>query len=140
MVVRELANLHDMSAVTYSENLRLWRLRQRSEEPADGRGRGYILSQREAAEKLGVPPQVYRRAETGASFVHELDHVMSKLKDVTVDLTRGELCWLARRRSGKHLDAVAKEMSITKPTYLKLEASADKRVLSYWKGQGYFIM
>ena len=51
--------------------------------------------------------------------------------------TAGELCALARKRSGTTLRDIRAALGISKPTYLASEAAGELRVLSYWRARGF---
>lgn len=94
------------------------------------RRRWHGRTQAEAAKTYGVSERRYnlwetdREAPTGWQ-VHKLVP------------NHGDLCALARRRSGKDLRRLAKSMKVSHVTVLVWEKSGDGRLVELWKKRGY---
>lgn len=128
----------DLSELTPAEALWLWRHRQRA---ADGRvlGRsGSAMSQDEAARALGITVKTYRTLELGGSAslsavdVRAMSAALGPLRP-----TVGELCVIARRRSGMSLSAVVELSGVSRPWYLRLERNGDPSVVEMWESKGF---
>lgn len=137
----------DLGQLTAAERLFLWRHRQPS---PSGRllGRdGRWMSQREAAAFLDVDYKLYGQLENGgqlrlAGTIDEIPTLRRELLDVVEGLTDleptiGELCFLARRRSGNLLMTIEREMKISRPQYHEMERAGHPWVVQYWEERGY---
>lgn len=129
---------YDLRSLTAPERLVLWRYRQRA---TNGRlfGRsGSSMSQNEAAAALNIPPKVYGRLEQGLATALTANDITAMLAALgPLDPMMGELCFIARRRSGLTLPLLAEQLSISRPWVLSLEREADDRIIKYWEGAGY---
>lgn len=129
---------YDLSELTASERLVLWRYRQRA---TNGRllGRsGSSMSQSEAAACLGISPGSYARLEEGgatALSANEMSGLLAALGPLRPSL--GELCLIARRRAGVTLTDMENALGVSRPWFHKLERAGDGTVVAYWCGQGY---
>lgn len=103
-----------------------------------GRG-GTGASQAEAAVLLGVDPGLYSSAEKDQCPVRDvvgvLEHAYARGPQGVP--TTGELCALARRRSGMRLTDVESELGMSRPTYLAAEAGGRAEVVAFWRERGY---
>jgi transcriptional regulator with XRE-family HTH domain len=132
-------NLRDLDV---SENLWLWRHRQRSDVgPARGRPRNGAMNQTEAAKCIGLSTQQYSKLENGeaamldANKLAQLCHKHSSF--AVTNPSVGELCFLARRRSGLSIREVSRQLKMSNVSYNKHEAAGDPRVRDFWMQQGY---
>lgn len=107
---------YDLTDRTLGEEIWLWRRRQ----PAlNGRAFGKIgatMSQEEAASILGIDYQLLVGLEEEESAVLDRTTSESLVAMLTGAPTPGELCRLARRRSGLTLDEAAAGLNISKVT------------------------
>lgn len=139
----------DVTKLTAAERLVLWRYRQHA---TNGRllGRsGAALTQSEAAARLGISGGTYARLEEGASSSMSADEISGLLAALGPLLpSRGELCFIARRRSGAKLQEVldsfnrapsesAEGEAISRPWFHQLERAGDQRVITHWESQGF---
>lgn len=132
---------HDLTRRTAAENLWLWRHRQDSRlGPARGR-RGGSMSQSEAAEIIGVSSTQYVKLENDETTLMSLDDITRlrswPLLQHPVNPTVAELCFLARRRSGRPVAEIARELKTTTTSFGKWEADGDLRLRAYWTRQGF---
>lgn len=135
---------YDLTDRTTAEDIWLWRHRQESQwGPARGR-RGGSMAQAEAAELIGISAIQYIKLENGETTLMSLDDITSLrnwplLRDPLGGVlpSPGELCFLARRRSGRPVGSVAADLHVSTQTYGKLESAGDPRVRAYWMRQGY---
>jgi hypothetical protein len=75
----------------------------------------------------------YWRMETG-NYVITLVY---RIPPSPVATTIGDLCALARRRSGLELRGVARIMGVSHVTVLKREENSDPRLAVAWRGRGW---
>lgn len=124
---------YDLTQLSADEHLFLWRHRQRSKNRPET-----TMSQPEAAEALGLTPSMYNSLEAGGRVVLGLENIAA-LMPMTVRLapTTGELCFLARRRSGRTLNVIEQEIGLTRPSYHAQERAGADRIVSYWVGKGF---
>lgn len=128
----------DLTFVTESEKLRLWRYRQSRTDVGISRpvGRGgYALSQPDAAEILDVTIADLRDAEAGWEPKGEGALEKIRLAIAEIDPSLPELCMLARWRSGESLDDVSTAVGASRPHLLLLERTADPRVVRFWESR-----
>lgn len=89
----------------------------------------------EAAAFAEVGRNIYRDAELDrldSRRTAAIARVMGSTKPSLALLLR-----LARRRSGKGLDAVAKALKLSRVALLAAEGRGDVRVLAYWRARGF---
>ena len=108
---------------------------------------GRAMSQDEAADRIGIRRGIYNKLEAGLSVLASFNinteggsfFAVSEALSFTGELvpTTGELCFLARRRSGKTLSAIELEIHLSRPTYLEAERTGDPRVVAYWRERGF---
>lgn len=131
----------NLTRLTVGERLWLWRINERSAvRSATGKGNnGGRLTQIEAAERLGVDPTDYTAAEHGAETKCGEHAVLVALQGVEEpELTTALQLRLARRRVPEGLGAVVLDAGmVSRPTFLKLEAAGDKRLVAYWRARGF---
>jgi hypothetical protein len=153
----------DLTRRTAGEELWLWRRSDLVETRPLGRrvfGKiGATLSQREAAEVLGIAERTIDDLERERPVM--LDEAAAlELALCRVEPTAGELCRLARRRSGMTLDAVASSVhysrtftqrvrgggcwqraidlrGVSRVTLLRLEREGDPQLVAHWRARGY---
>jgi hypothetical protein len=137
-------NRYDLTTITASEKLFLWRHRQRT---TSGRTLGRVggaMRQAEAAAHLGISPGVYNSLENGIGVVlsaGEIERLMAPLGPLYP--TVGELCFLARRRSGltlKQLEdkiVVKDRIGISRPWFHDLERAGAPEMVDFWRDRGY---
>ncbi len=138
---------YDLSRLTAAERLFLWRHRQKT---TCGRllGRnGSSMNQVEAAKKLGISAKLYNNLENGAQFhltgtLEEVPkeyrtvlEVFEGLRDIT--FTAGELCFLARRRSGALLTTLERAFGVSRPHYHALERAGAPDMVRFWEERGF---
>lgn len=129
---------YDLSSLTDAERLFLWRHRQLN---LSGRmfGRaGPAMGQDEAAREIGLSHGAYRAIETGRGIdvsPAEVARTAESIEDL--EPTLGELCRIARRRSGELLVDVYDAVGYSRPYYLRLERAGDPRVVAHWEGRGF---
>ena len=138
----------DLNVLSASERLVLWRYRQHA---TNGRlfGRsGAALTQSEAATRLGISGNTYARLEEGAASAMSADKISGLLTALgPLFPSLGELCFIARRRSGAKLQEVldsfnrvsetARREMISRPWFHQLERAGDPRVIAHWESQGF---
>lgn len=141
-IVKPLATLDpdrfNLGRITAAECLWLWRHRQRA---TNGRllGRsGSAMNQTEAAAALGISTSSYCALEIGASTSLSADDVRALTAALgPLRPNAGELCLLARRRSGVSLRDVVADVGVSRPWYLKLEREGDPSVIAFWEARSY---
>lgn len=106
---------YDLTRRTPGEELFLWRRRHR-------------LNQAEAAKKLRTIFAAYKEAELDHGNLGLIRHVSP---------SAGDLCRLARRRSGLELRAAAGEIGTSHRWLLHRERADDPRLVAWWVGRGY---
>lgn len=131
----------DLSVITAPEELFLWRLRRRA---TNGRllGRtGPAQSQAEAAAAIGLSLRAYSRLETGEAVVMDADQVRELIDYLGANgrlrPTRGELCMLARRRSGFQLSEIEVVLEVSRPIFHRRERAGDETVVAFWRSRGF---
>lgn len=140
-------NRFNLGLLSPGEKLFIWRHRQLA---ASGRtiGRnGAAMNQSEAAASLGLTTALYAKLEIGQKI--KLSGDVEDLLDVAGELgqklrpavelkpTRGELCFLARRRSGTLLMTLERALGVSRPRYLELERAGNDAIVEYWSNRGY---
>jgi hypothetical protein len=96
------------------------------------------LSQAEAAARLGVGVRFYHDAEADRLTSCNVKALLAATYEVSLpEPTRGELCALARRRSGLRLPTIAADLGITHLTYLRWERTGQPGVVTYWTNRGF---
>lgn len=129
---------YDLGHLTIRELLWVWRRRQLA---TNGRlfGRsGSRMSQREAAEALGLSAQAYRlleRGDTGTLSAAEVATIAEPID--RLEPTTGELCQIARRRSEELLVDVYESVGLSRPYYLRLERAGEARAVAFWEERGF---
>lgn len=132
--------VYDLSQINPDEHLFLWRRRQKA---TNGRllGRtGASMSRAEAAEALGMDPNTYTRLESGARLSLQDEQICTAL-EVLGELhpTLSELCFLARRRSGRPLREIEGELGVSRVSFHKWERAGNPRLVDYWEKQGFIF-
>ena len=134
-VVTEMGD-PDLTQLTQGEKLVLWRRRQPSVSGATtGNGAG-CLNQRDAAARLGVLQSVYWKAERDRAEQRIMLALLERTKPHRPP-TIGELCLIARRRSGMFLSTIEAALGISRPILMRMEAQADKRLMTFWRQHGF---
>lgn len=138
---------YDLGQLTAAERLFLWRHRQKSKNGRVLGRNGSSMNQAEAAETLGISPKLYNALENGSNFrlSGTLDEVPEQyrailgvaggLRDLT--FSTGELCFLARRRSGQMLMTLERELGVSRPRYHDLERAGDPAMIRFWEARGF---
>lgn len=116
----------DLSRLTEGERLWLWRVSQ--PEPAGGWPRR-VMSQETAAARFGI--------RYGAYVALEKDRGHAEVDVDPPTPTVGQLCQLARRRSGEGPQIVARDMGVTRVTIWTWETIGSPRLVAYWHGRGF---
>lgn len=126
----------DLAQISPGEGLWLWRHRQRY--PMRGYSRlstqhrhGSVKSIRDIAFELRIGHRRY--------IGMELDRVpLNGLTHLRIDnVTRGEYCALARRRSGLTLAEICNDLGMSRPRFHELEEQGDPVVVRYWQELGF---
>jgi len=127
---------YDLGRLSYAERLWLWRHRHPGAH-ATGK-RKHALTQREAAARFGLRIAAYLQLENGERTRLNADEI-ARLQPALVELapTTGELCFLARRRSGRTLNELEVALLVSRPTLLGLERAGDPRVVWFWREVGF---
>lgn len=121
-----LVDRFDLTRLSRAERLFVWR--HRRSEP------GKIA----AAIELGLPVRRYAQLETGELTRLTLDQLPAVARAISdVEPTRGELCFLARRRSGLTLKIIENELDVSRPTFYEMERSGHAAVVRYWENRGF---
>jgi len=126
----------NLSDITDGELLWLWRHRQRY------RLRGYSRMSREfrrgsafsidaMAFELRIGRKRYLDMENDRVPVNGLVQLRSK------DVELGELCHLARRRSGLTVIEICDDLAVSAPKFYELEAAGDPVIVGYWHDLGF---
>jgi hypothetical protein len=136
---------HDLSKLTPGERLWLWRLSERTKARSR---RGVSVNsvrmdvcaaprnQLEAAVQLGLDSSVYWAAEKDLSNPGVTLGALSKVVEPPYTLVSA--LKVARRRSRLSVGVVAVGSGVgSKPTFYKLEAAGDMRVVEFWRSQGF---
>ncbi|MDE2021160.1 MAG: hypothetical protein KGJ13_12560, partial [Patescibacteria group bacterium] len=123
----------DLTCLTHGERLFLWRRAQRA--PVGGTlGRdGAGLSRAEAAAAVGATLEDWDRCEIGAVPNRRLLKLLGDQPPPAV----GELCRIARRRSGVPLAEIEATMGVARPTLHRMERVGYPRLIAYWQERGY---
>ncbi len=130
---------YDLGVITAAEKLFIWRHRMKA---TNGRllGRnGSAMSQVEAAAHLGIEYKRYNNLENGfrtGLSAEEVERLTAALEPL--NLTVGELCFLARRRSGMPLTAIEKALGVSRPQFHELERGS-MDIVQFWEDQGFFF-
>ncbi len=137
----------DLGQLSAAERLFLWRHRQKA---TCGRllGRnGSSMNQVEAAKRLGISSKLYNALENGSQLhlsgtLDEVPELRRALLDVAAELpdlvpTAGELCFLARRRSGALLTTLEREFGVSRPHYHDLERAGAPAMILFWEDRGF---
>jgi transcriptional regulator with XRE-family HTH domain len=129
---------YDLGRLTASEELVLWRFRQRS---TNGRLFGRVgagMSQAEAAAALGISRATYTRLEDGGSPRLSAQAAKTLLTALgPLRPTTGELCFIARRRSGLYLSEVESRVGVSRPRYHELERAGEETIVAFWEDRGF---
>jgi hypothetical protein len=131
---------HDLSVVHNDEKLVLWRHHQVSNRPAR---RPYVnmpmfITQAEAADRLGIARRTYLRMEKRERLIMSVEEIgkTSALLE-TITPTPGDLCFLARRRSGTLVKELCFELGISRPCFYARERDADPSLVALWEERGF---
>jgi transcriptional regulator with XRE-family HTH domain len=129
---------YDLTALTAAERLFVWRHRQKTRSGRLLGRAGSAMSQAEAAAELGVSRGLYGKLENGlrsSLSAEEVESLATALEPLNPTL--GELCFLARRRSGELLTALEKEVGVSRPQFHELERAGAAVILRLWMFRGY---
>ena len=138
---------YDLGRLTAAERLFLWRHRQRATNGRLKGRNGSSMNQAEAAALLGISPKLYNNLENRLSlrlFSEEAcpecgwskwSFLLKRVEGVRP--TRGELCFLARRRSGLLLMTLERELGVSRPRYHDLERAGDPAMVAFWEERGF---
>jgi predicted DNA-binding transcriptional regulator AlpA len=136
----------DLGRLTPGERLWLWRrsgvsgAQTRRGVAVDGRNSNSTAivarSQLEAAVEVGLDASAYWAAENDMSPAERVLEILARLKEPAYELA--DACRLARRRSPLTLPEVAVAIGVgSRPTFYKLEAAGDRRVVKFWRDRGF---
>jgi DNA-binding XRE family transcriptional regulator len=92
---------------------------------------GSAMSLRDAAYVLRISERKYIDIEKDRAPPDGLIRLR------VANITTGERCLLARRRSGLSLRKVYKDIGVSRPKFHELEKIGDLRVISYWRNHGF---
>lgn len=128
----------DLGQLSAAERLFLWRHRQPcAKGSAIGRSGG-SMTQAEAARLLNVSQVTYSKLENDLRTLMSVNDIEPFLCAINhLNPTVGELCFIARRRSGNLLSTIEQEVQCSRPHYLAAERSGDRLAVSYWQGRGF---
>lgn len=135
----------DLSKLTQAELLWLWRRRQLSKHSkrkptrqSTVRRMGRMMTREEASEALGVSENAYARLEVGDALLSsdEKSRVRGALAAMA-GVVVGELCAVARRRSGGGLRAAEEALGVSRPKMQEMERCGDPRLVRYWESKGF---
>ena len=128
----------DLGRLTAADRLFLWRHRQKT---TCGRllGRnGSSMNQIEAAARIGIGPKLYNKLENGLHTRLSAEEASSLLEALgPLVPTTGELCFLARRRSGTLLMSLERALGVSRPRYHELERAGDPAMIQFWQERGF---
>lgn len=131
-------NVYDLGQLNPDEHLFLWRRRQKA---TNGRLMGRVgssMSRAEAAAALGIDPATYARLESGARPSLQDEKTCTALEALEVlSPTLAELCFIARRRSGRSLRDIEVELDVSRVSFHKWERAGNPRLVDYWEKQGF---
>lgn len=128
----------DLAQLSPAERLWTWRHRQKTETGRLFGRSGSAMNQAEAAAKLGIGLPAYRSLELGGSTALSAEDVVALIEALgPLNPTTGELCFLARRRSGETLTEVLESVGVSRMTFLKLERAGDPSLVRFWESRGY---
>lgn len=124
-------SVYDLGRLTVAERLFLWRHRR------DLHGRS--LTQAEAAERLGIARSLYNRLENEQRSRLSLAEALQFPRHdmLGTEPTTAELCFIARRRSGRRLSWLEARLSVSRPTFHALERAGDERIVGLWTELGF---
>ena len=132
------ADRFDLGSLTDAERLFLWRLRQVSQRGSTFGRAGAAMGQDEAAREVGLSHGAYRAIETGLGATVSAVEVARTAEPIEdLEPTVGEMCRVARRRSGELLVDVYEAVGYSRPYYLRLERAGDPRVVAHWEDRGF---
>ena len=129
---------HDLGTLTAAEKLFVWRHRRKSTSGRFLGRNGPAMSQAEAAEHLGIGPGRYNNLENGLRTglsAGDAERLIGALGPLAP--TVGELCFLARRRSGHLLMTLERELGMSRPRFHELERAGDPAMVRFWAARGY---
>jgi hypothetical protein len=131
----------DLTKLSLCERVWMWRRRRPSPSGRTG-GSGAFMSKAEAAGYLAVDYDEYSEAEESDGAALPVIEMIRSLggEDLpprTAMLTPGEMCALARRRSGTGVNELCRELCITRPTYYLKERIGASEVMRMWERRGF---
>ena len=98
------------------------------------------MSQAEAAAQLGSQSaQWYSDAERGALPDRDVRALLAQANHDDTEPSPGEMCALARRRSGTPLGAVCISYGASRTTYLERERGGESSVVLHWRERGFIF-
>lgn len=131
-------NVYDLGQLSPDEHLFLWRRRQKA---TNGRLMGRVgssMSRAEAAAELRIDPATYARLESGARPSLQDEEICTALEALGVlSPTLAELCFIARRRSGRPLREIEAELGVSRVSFHKWERAGNPRLVDHWEAQGF---
>ena len=133
----------DLGDRSVAEELWLWRHRQQSDAGAARGRRAGSMGLPEAAERLGINASQLQKLEHGDAVLVNADELSEMIDwEIWQEIDEhepglGELCFLARRRSGTPIKDAAAALGVTTTTYAKWEMEGDERVVYLWFKRGY---
>lgn len=131
----------DLTILAAGERLFLRRYRTKTATNRIVGRNGARASQAETATALGITAAQYNKLESGGRTrlpPVSADEAAKLLEALgPIDPNVGELCLIARRRSGKLLRELEAAVHASRPRYLEMERSGDAAIVAYWKTLGY---
>lgn len=129
----------DLGRLTAAERLFVWRHRQKSTNGCLLGRNGSAMNQSEAAQRLGIDIGAYSKLENGQQRTRlSADEVVGLLEALgPFELSIGELCFLARRRSGQMLMTLEREIGVSRPRFHELERVGDPVIIGFWEARGF---
>lgn len=92
---------------------------------------GSVLSLKDAAYELHIGERRYIAMEKDRAPIGEL--VWLRVPNIT----DGERCLLARRRSGLSLTVICQRIGVSRPKFHELEKTGDPKVITFWRRYGF---
>ena len=97
------------------------------------------MNQAEAAAHLGINPGRYNNLENGLRTGLSAEEAERLAAPLNLDPVPGELCFIARRRSGLLLSTIERELGVSRPRFHELERAGAAMVLRHWATRGFLF-
>ena len=130
----------DLGQLSAPERLFLWRHRHPSETNSCLGRSGGAMTQAEAARMLKMSEHAYSTLENGQRTLFSAEDVEKALLPISgLQPTAAELCLLARRRSGRMMKDIERELRVSRPRFYELERAASPMIISFWTAAGFIF-